>query len=95
MFWLLFLFFILFSVVVIIIVEVGWIRIFIVKLDKVRFKNNFFILLGIDEVFYNMYRMRVFLSIVKGEMSRFSIIIYREKVGCDLMILVSCFNFLL
>lgn len=55
------------------IVNVSCLNIFMVRLEIVRFKNNFFNVVGIDEVFYRVWIERIFLRIVRKENNKFII----------------------
>lgn len=49
-----FLFVIFISMIVVIVLCIGWVNNFIVRLENVRFKNKFFKLEGIDDIFYRV-----------------------------------------
>lgn len=75
------------NVILKIIVSVNWENIFIVRLDKERFRNNFFKLGGRNEVFFKVWIVKIFLNVVMGEKIKFNR--YSEN-NVVLWVLVSC-----
>lgn len=63
--WFLFVF--LYKMIVIIVFNINCIIDFIVKLEMVRFMNNFFKVLGNDDVFYRVWIISRFLRVVMKE----------------------------
>lgn len=69
-----FLFVIILSIVVLIILNVNCGINFMVRLEKVRLINNFFNVDGIEEVFYNVLMIRRFLMSVMIENVKFKMV---------------------